>query len=272
MTTDVYPSPVNKLLTFGDCQNLPLGWPNYLELGLGPEHIPDLIRMAVDEELNHADSSSLAVWAPVHAWRALGQLHAEAAIEPLLGLFRTIDEDDNEWAGEELPTVYGMIGPAAIPALSAYLADPVHRLYARIAAVSSLQHIAEMHAETRAECVALLTHQLEEGAEADPTLNGFLLASLLDLKAEESLPVIERAFAADWIDEAVAGDWEDVQIEFGLREHRETPRRPLWGPPLRQVQGFDTSNVSVHQRKMKTKARAKRKQEKKSRRKNRRRK
>ncbi|MBI3797972.1 MAG: DUF1186 domain-containing protein, partial [Deltaproteobacteria bacterium] len=222
MTTEAYPPPIDQLLTVGDCRKLP-EWPNYLERGLGPEHIPDLIRMAVDEKLNHADSDSLEVWAPIHAWRALGQLHAEAAIEPLISLFRTIDEDDNEWAGEELPTVFGMIGPTAIPALTAYLANPANSLYARIAAISCLRRIAEVCPETRAECVSILTRQLEEGATADPSLNGFLLASLLDLNAVESLPVIERAFAADWVDESVAGDWEDVQIEFGLKEQRETP-------------------------------------------------
>lgn len=77
MTSDSYPPPVDKLLTFGDCRKLPER-PNYLELGLGPEHIPALIRMATSEELNHADSESSEVWAPVHAWRALGQLRAEA--------------------------------------------------------------------------------------------------------------------------------------------------------------------------------------------------
>ena len=271
MTSGTYPPPVDKLLTFGDCQNLP-EWPNYPELGLGPEQTPDLIRMAIDEELNHAASDSLEVWAPVHAWRALGQLHAEAAVEPLISLFRTIDEDDNEWADEELPTVFGMIGPAAIPALTAYLVNPTNGLYARIAAISSLRRIAEVHPQARTECVALLTRQLEEGAEADPTLNGFLLASLLDLKAVESLPVIERAFAADWVDESIAGDWEDVQIEFGLKEKRETPRRPLGDSPLPPERGFDISNVIAHQHKAKDKARAKRKQEKKSRRKNRKRK
>ena len=83
MSTANYPPPVDKLLTFGECSPSP-EWPDYLALGLGSEHVPDLIRMAIDEELNQAASDSLEVWAPVHAWRALGQLHAEAAIEPLL--------------------------------------------------------------------------------------------------------------------------------------------------------------------------------------------
>jgi PBS lyase HEAT-like repeat-containing protein len=271
MTSNTYPPPVDQLLTFGEYQRL-AEWPNYMELGLGPEHTPDLIRMAVDEELNRAESDGLEMWAPVHAWRALGQLHAEAAIEPLISLFRTIDEEDNQWADEELPIVFGLIGPAAMPALTAYLDDPANGLYARIAAVSSLRRIAEVHPETRAECVAILTHRLEEGAAADPTLNGFLLASLLDLKAVESLPVMERAFAANWVNESIAGDWEDVQIEFGLKEQRDTPRRPLWGPLPPAERGFGISNVLAHQHKAKMKARTKRKQEKKSRRKNRKRK
>lgn len=72
-----YSVPLNRLLTYGDCRN----WPNYQELGLTQEYIPELIRMATDEELNWADPDSLEVWAPIHAWRALGQLRAEEARE-----------------------------------------------------------------------------------------------------------------------------------------------------------------------------------------------
>src|SRR5438045_717083 len=82
-----YPLPVDKLLTYGrpepkDAQN----WPDYLELGLGPEHIPDLVRMTADEELWEAGEDASENWAPVHAWRALGELSAVNAVEPLLPL------------------------------------------------------------------------------------------------------------------------------------------------------------------------------------------
>src|SRR2546421_7297589 len=142
MNVDTYPPPVNKLLTYGASKSvLWQNWPNYAELGIGPEHIPDLIRMATDEELRWADSESLEVWAPIHAWRTLGALHAEAAIEPLLSLLKEIDENDDDWVQEELPEVYGRIGPAAIPALAAYMADKTHHLWARVAVVDSLEKI-----------------------------------------------------------------------------------------------------------------------------------
>jgi hypothetical protein len=236
MIATSYLPPVDKLLTLGDARDSAAHWLNYLALGLGPEHIPDLIRMATDEELHWADSGSLQVWAPVHAWRALGQLRAEAAIEPLTGLLHRIDDDDDDWVGEELPDVYGMIGPAAIPALAAYLADASRPLFARVASVHSFAEIGLNHPDARAECVAALTAQLERFAENDPTLNAFLVSYLMDLKAVESAPVMERAFVAERVELPVAGDWEDVQIELGLRQTRTTPKpnyaASLAGPEL----------------------------------------
>ena len=43
MSTD-YPAPVSKLLTYGEGQrSSPENWSKYPELGLGPEHILELI-------------------------------------------------------------------------------------------------------------------------------------------------------------------------------------------------------------------------------------
>ena len=63
-----YEPPVNSLLTYGIANHAsPEQWSNYSALGLGPEHIPDLIRMATNKELNEAYSDTLEVWAPLHA-------------------------------------------------------------------------------------------------------------------------------------------------------------------------------------------------------------
>jgi hypothetical protein len=116
-----YSPPVDRLLTYGDCQP-GREWPDYLQLGLTSEHVSELIRMATDEDLHFADTESLEVWAPVHAWRALGQLRAEAAIQPLSALLaRTAEDLEDDWTPEELPYVFAEIGPAAIPELTAFL-------------------------------------------------------------------------------------------------------------------------------------------------------
>lgn len=214
-----YRKPVDALLTLGDARDSVGKWPDYSEYGIGAEHIPDLIRMATDPELNWADSDSLEVWAPIYAWRALGQLRAEEAIEPLLTLFHELE--DSDWVGEELPRVYGMIGAAAIPALTAYLADTSRDVSPRISAAQALFEIAMSNAEAQEACIAAFTHQLEAFRKNDRELNGFMIWYLMDLHAIEAAPLMKRAFAAGRVDKMVVGDWEDVQVALGLKPDAE---------------------------------------------------
>ncbi len=264
-----YSPLVAELLTFGDARQFP-AWPNYVERGFGHEHVPELIRLATDSKLHMADSDSLSIWAPVHAWRTIGQLAAVEAVEPLLALFHELDNSD--WAAEELPEVYGMIGPAAIPALTRYLADAMHGLWPRITAARSFERIAAHYPSARPDCIVVLSHQLEGFANSDPELNAFLISYLLDLSAINAAPVMERAFAAKRVDLSVAGDWEDVQIALGLKATRETPRPRLhlFPPPL--VPLVPTGKAKSSADKAAAKAKAKRKQAKASRKKNKQRK
>ncbi len=96
MPTHIYPEPVSKLLTYGEQGDGRRNerWPDYLELGLSDEHVSDLIRMATDMELNRSSGESTEIWAPLHAWRALGQLGAEPAAEHLVRLFDLLEDDD----------------------------------------------------------------------------------------------------------------------------------------------------------------------------------
>lgn len=274
MRMENYPPPLDKLLTIGDPRRFS-EWPDYLELGFGPAHVAHLIRMATDKELNQADSESREVWAPLHAWRVLGQLRAEAAIAPLMRLFHEQEGDD--WPGEELPKVYGMIGPAAIPALTTYLADASHSLFPRVHAAESLENIATMHPDARLQCVAAITRQLESFDEQDPTLNAFLISSLVEMSAGESAAVIEQAFAADYVDETIRGDWDDVAVDLGLKEPGEKQKRQArlieaWSHALSTPYQPPSSVSGISElRKSDKKAKTKRKQAKLSRKKNRRR-
>ena len=260
---------MHRLLTLGE----PQPELDYTALGIGSEHVSGLIQMATDMALHRADTESNEVWAPVHAWRALGQLHAEAAIEPLIGLLHLIDEEQDDWVGADLPKSLGEIGAPAMPALSAFLQDRSRGVWARVAASESLAKIALRYPETRDASVAELTAQLERFSDNDEDLNAFLISALVDLNAVESAPAMERAFAADSVDLSVQGDREEVQIELGLLDKRITP------PPARgwfapKILGMQRSREmtppppKVSKKREKTKK--KRKDQKKSRKKNRR--
>jgi hypothetical protein len=231
MDTITYSPPVDKLLTLGKPE--PVGfedWPNYLEFGLGPEHIPDLLRMLTDDDLFTdelmQDVEKAEGWAPYHALRALGQIKDVSAVEPLLSKAERllgVDKGLGEWAIEELPDVFGLIGPAAIPALTAYIADESHDVRSRINVATGLEKIGTMHPEAREESIAALTRQLERAEENDSELNAFIISALLGLQATEAAPAIEQAFATDNVDMGIVGDWDDVQAELGLKPPKERP-------------------------------------------------
>ncbi|MFE1745750.1 HEAT repeat domain-containing protein [Coleofasciculus sp. H7-2] len=277
MSIESYAPPVNQLLTYGNCAEMDFdNWPDYLELGIAPKDIPDLIRMATDNELYRDDEDTLESWAPIHAWRALGQLRAEAAIEPLMGLFEKRESNYWEWIAEELPLVYSTIGPAAIPALAAYLADTSQAIFPRTTAVNCLEEIAIDYPEARDECVTILTRQLKSFAENGPEFNSFLMASLVDLKAVESAPLMERVFAADTVDRFLVGDWDDVQVELGLKSPEELPKKEFNRSfPGKGVSdpGFTGSSISQETKgfrsgKSESKQKSKKKMSKESRKKN----
>ena len=237
-----YQPPVDKLLTYGESNLMkPDEWPDYRELGIGPEHIPDLIRMATDEELHEADSEGTEVWAPLHTWRALGQLRAVEAVEPLLELFDRLEYDD--WVGEELPEVFGMIGPAALPTLTAYIADLSHTDSSRISAISSIKKIARRWPDAKDECIAILEERLEEFEENEPDVNGFLVLALVELGAKEAATVIERAFAEGYVDPIVMGDWDDVQVELGLKSAEELAQKRASSPGERLLPSAPTEGT-----------------------------
>ncbi|HTZ71537.1 MAG TPA: SEC-C metal-binding domain-containing protein [Acetobacteraceae bacterium] len=219
-----YQEPLAALVALGRPPNFQTDlWPDYpAEFGLGPEHIDELIRMATDLDLYGPAENSPEDWSGLHAWRALGQLRAEAAATPLLDMLRAVGGDDA--AMDEVPVVLGMIGPSAIPRLAEWLDDRDLEPWLFFAASSAIKEIAERHETARDSCVALLAAQLEPARGIDSFLAGAVVAQLLDLNAIETYDIIRAAFERDAIDITIAGDLEDVEISFGLRTARATPR------------------------------------------------
>ncbi len=233
------PAPVRQLLMIGETGFCTLAeWPDYpASFGLDQLHVGALIRMASDAELHDGDPNSSAVWAPVHAWRALAQLRAETSVQPLLALLKMREDDDA--VDLELPVVFGMIGPAAIPHIAGFVRDRGNTSRAVAIALSGLQEIAERNPDCRGECIEILVQRLEPNSDTDAAINGFAVSTLIDLHAVESIDMIRDVFRRNDVDISIAGDVEDVEIELGLRENRATsaPRYSImpsdWAPSQR---------------------------------------
>lgn len=258
--SDLYLPPVDRLLKLGAEPARRRSWPDYRNLGLEDRHVPALVRMATDPALFGVPERDPRVWAPVHAWRALGQLRAPAAAEPLLALLRR--EAKNDWVYAEVPAVLGMIGPAALPGATLLLFDEEADEELRIAAADVVAGVGEEYPERRDEAAAVLTTQMQDWARQSRELNAFLVTDLVALGEVKVAPLLEAAFQAGAVDLSLGGDWEDAQIALGLLQERITP--PLHDLDQQRRAGSRTSAADAEAR-----ARTRRKAEKQARKRNR---
>lgn len=263
-----YPPPVERLFTLGAEPAKRSLWPDYRHLGLTARHVAALLQVGTDASLRALPERDRARWAPVHAWRALALLGASEAAEPLL---RVLERDvDDPWAVAELPIVLGMIGPAALPRATLLLFDEDRDERVRILASRVMVEVAGEFPERADEVASILFKQLEDWPHQTPLLNGCLIADLVELEAEDAVPVMEAAFAAGRVDLTVNGDWEDARIALGLLAARITPPTP-WSPVFDDEEPV-TGRVLPASNRQAAKTRSRRKAEKRARKRNRQRK
>lgn len=218
--------PIARLLALGEPRySREFAWPDYRSFGLSFEHILALIRIATDIDLiNLPDENDPRGWGPIHAWRALGQLQAQEAIQPLLRLFHEVR--DNDWVIEEMPDVFALIGPAAFPALAAYLRNTSYPAYSRLVAATSLMQMALSHPQVRDQGVEILAEQLSAFKNNIPGVNSVLIANLVELQAVEKVDLIQKVFTEGKVDRFLVGDWRDIRHRLRPSAARRTPTTP----------------------------------------------
>lgn len=219
MVDQALSAPIAVLLRLG----APIGsqevvWPDYQEYGICEEHISALIGIATNLDLiQMTDENDPGAWAPVHAWRALGQLRAVEAIEPLIGLLHGVS--DNDWVIEEMPFVFALIGEPAYLPLVEYLNSVDYPVYSRLIAAGSLRQIALREPRLHASVVEVLAQQLSTYRKNSPGMNGVLIANLVELGAFEKTELIHRVFVDSKVDRFIVGDWRDIRLR--LRRDQE---------------------------------------------------
>ena len=225
MTHPSYPAIIEK---FSQIKEDPyeVAKHDLLPLGITVEMIPDLIETILDARY-YEDDESIEGYPQLFAYIALGQLKTPAAIDGLiLGVKKWSHTDWFEWFCEAMPDIFGSIGSIAIPALIPVLQDKSLDYDPRTSAAHYLHSISVTNPDQRDRCLAAIVDELAQFAENDPQLNGYFVMTLVaDFQAIETAPMIEAAYAADRVAMEFIGDWEDIQVEFGLIPERLSPKR-----------------------------------------------
>lgn len=205
-----YPPPVDKLLALGSPHEYDTFDAAVAPIELTEAHIPDLIRLARDRDLNISTEDTPEIWAPIHALLALARFDVGPYVADLIPLF----DVEGEWTSEELPPILGKAGAPAIEPLRQYVQDTSRWLYGRWSAIRALSEAGQQHPDLRDQVVSFLADTL--ASERVPEVSAALIAELSELKAVEALPAMRAAFERDAVDEGIVGDWIEVLGALGL--------------------------------------------------------
>jgi hypothetical protein len=150
-----------------------------------------------------------------------------------------------------------------------------------VIALDGLEAIAKQSQATDSEqiaaqqCRAIFLEELSHFALNERDFNAFVIGALAELQVMEAVPLMEQAFAAGKVDEMMHGDWNEIQVQLGLKSREEVPKRTIDPQLLRYLEsldhatsipsGFGKSDYSPS----KSNRKAKQKQQTESRRKNR---
>jgi HEAT repeat protein len=152
-------------------------WKDYRSV-LPPEELDEayLLALLSDESFNDEPTESPLPWVPLHAWRALAQLHATSAIEPMV---RIASSPDDSHAYGDFTKFSAEIGESAIAPLQAILADRSRPELQRTVAAKGLGGIGcQATGATRAGIVESLMDQIRNNP-GDGWINGTAVAALV---------------------------------------------------------------------------------------------
>jgi hypothetical protein len=141
---------------------------------------------------------------PVHAVKLLGMLADPRALTHLVDALILACKVGDYLIMEDLPTVFGRIGPPAIPLLEEFI--HAHKgdnefWYPRSTAADGLIAIALHHPHEQERILTFLHELFSE--EDDEEFLGFAAKSLLNFSDPSSIPVLEKAFDRGIIDDYI---------------------------------------------------------------------
>ncbi len=152
-------------------------------------------------------------WMPLHAVKLLGTIANPQAIPELINALLLAGESDDDWILEDLPTAFGRIGPQAIEPLEGFILEHKNDYelwWPRSAAADGLVSIAIKHPDEKERILSFL-HSLFS-VDNDTEFLSFVASGLFDINDTSSIPILEKAFDDDLIQEDIFSrdDLQDI--------------------------------------------------------------
>lgn len=194
-------------------------WSEDFDAFLQTDDIPLLIGIALSDDIHNTQRNI--------NYLALAALrrYADPDMLPALIIWLAREALDEDGIAYEISDIFIKIGPPAVDVLLQFaqktLIDDFKEVFFSHAAVTSMQHDQYRRSDIIVALKKTIEYRLKHRPVVDLTL---LLLTLLDLRPIDELDFFREMYQPDKVDFGICGDWEDIEIELGLRETRSTPK------------------------------------------------
>lgn len=193
-----------------------LGEPTTFDMPDFPEYVLELEDIPGALAITRAPYVSQCEYASAHAFMALTQLRDEKTLGQLLA---TADEKLLRRLGEFVSTQaipYYDLGLVA--ELDAIIQADELSATRRLFATELLQEFALLHPEYYGRTVKVIAARLQDFAHNPVKVNAELISACVTLQADELMPVIQQAYAADKVSHSEYGSAADVRSAMTVPE------------------------------------------------------
>ena len=197
------------------------------EFGITLEDIPILAVIINSDKLYHHREEAYG-FAVLHAAVALSALQQPATVPLLINQLYKATKFNDDYSIELFPMLISSFGQSAIEPLiqaNELCKDDLVKSLINQAIQASATHDPSVLTQVK----TYLVEQLQNYAKQSEFYNSTLISNMADLGMVEQLPLIAEVYRHKKIDPTYMGDMEDIEIEFGVRTKRDTPR-PKYRP------------------------------------------
>ena len=225
-----YDGRVSKLLSLGRDKLMRVDRYSYVDkFGFTKDDVPQLLKLANDMEIYNHDYSDipedegLEFFGVVHAWHVLSELEVLEAKELFIDMIESCDDDIyDDWI---LSDFRRLIKPFRKDMYEYFVECSQlggYGVWTRleyIGAIGDMLKAKEVEPEKVDEYIVKVL-----SSNDNAIINASVISICMDEKLTQHHELIQKCFERKAVDIDHIGDLEDVEIDMGLREERETEK------------------------------------------------
>ena len=198
---------------------------NYIQIGFTLDDVNELLAIALDDDLYYYNCKEEGLlFAPCHALMALGQLKSVEVFDNILLQFKKEYVEEDDYYRSAMIYYFSKIANDKLNLLLTFYLDSSNILYDRMLILESLEKAYEHDIIPLEPFEKAMLEYLNNENELDDGLNAMSICNLKNYTHHKHIELIRETFYTKPVDTFFAGDLEDIEIELGLRDQRETPR------------------------------------------------